>query len=185
MIRIRHADPTTDAAACVEIYAPFVTGSAVSFDEVPPTVDEFAHKIEKLSQTHAFLVALDETEKVLGFAYSSPYRERLAYRWSAEVSVYIDSSARGLGIGRALYRDLLELMRRQGMKVAVAGITQPNPASMALHRSCGFLPVGTFERIGYKDGAWRDVAFLSLQLDPDAGEDAPPEPSSAPRLTHD
>jgi L-amino acid N-acyltransferase YncA len=180
-MEIRDADPLGDAAACVAIYAPFVTDSSVSFDEVPPTVEEFAEKIKKLSQTHAFLVALEDGQ-VIGFAYSSPYRERVAYRWSAEVSVYINGDYRGRGIGKALYDVLLDLMRRQGMRVAIAGITQPNPASMALHQSCGFVPVGVFERIGYKQGGWRDVAFLSLQLVSGESEDPPQEPSPAARL---
>jgi L-amino acid N-acyltransferase YncA len=182
-MQIRHADPARDAAACVEIYSPFVTDSAVSFDVVPPTVEEFSAKIAHLSDTHAFLVA-DDAGRVAGYAYSSPYRERVAYRWSAEVSVYVHSDYRGHGVGRQLYEALLELMRRQGVRVAIAGITQPNPASMALHHSCGFRTVGVFERIGFKAGAWRDVAFLALELAPDADlSQAPDELDPSQRLT--
>jgi L-amino acid N-acyltransferase YncA len=181
-MQIRHADPVQDAAPCLEIYSPYVSDSAVSFDIVPPTVEEFSAKIAHLSETHAFLIA-DDAGRVAGYAYSSPYRERAAYRWSAEVSVYVHPDYRGRGVGRLLYDDLLELMRRQGMRVAIAGITQPNPASMALHRSCGFHMVGVFERIGYKAGAWRDVAFLALELAPDAdGSAAPEEPDPSRRL---
>jgi L-amino acid N-acyltransferase YncA len=173
-VHIRHADPVADAAACVEIYTPFVTESAVSFDIVPPTVEEFSAKIAHLSETHAFLVA-DDDGAVAGYAYSAAYRERAAYRWSAEVSVYVHPDHRGEGIGRKLYDVLLELMRRQGMQMAIAGITQPNPASMALHHRCGFRTVGVFERIGYKAGEWRDVAFLALDLVPDADLSAVPD----------
>ncbi len=182
-MQIRHADPVQDAAACLEIYRPFVTDSAVSFDIVPPTVEEFSAKIAHLSETHAFLVA-DDAGRVAGYAYSAPYRERAAYRWSGEVSVYVHPDYRGRGVGRALYDALLALMRRQGMRVAIAGITQPNPASMALHHSCGFRTVGVFERIGYKADAWRDVAFLALDLAPDADPSAPPdEPDPTQRVT--
>jgi phosphinothricin acetyltransferase len=182
-MQIRHADPVADAAACVEIYTPFVIDSAVSFDIVAPTVAEFSAKIAHLSETHAFLVA-DDDGRVAGYAYSGPYRERAAYRWSAEVSVYVHPDYRGQGIGRRLYDALFALMRRQGVRTAIAGITQPNPASMALHHSCGFHTVGIFERIGYKADAWRDVAFLALDLAPDADLSvAPDEPDPSQRLT--
>ncbi|HET9074734.1 MAG TPA: GNAT family N-acetyltransferase [Solirubrobacteraceae bacterium] len=173
-MQIRRADPARDAAACVEIYRPFVVDSAVSFDITPPTPEEFAEKIARVSQTHAFLVA-DDDGTVAGYAYSAPYRERAAYRWSAEVSVYVHADYRGRGVGRRLYDVLLDLMRRQGLRTAIAGITQPNPASMALHEACGFTSVGIFERIGFKAGAWRDVAFLALELHDDADLGQPPE----------
>ncbi|WP_249012391.1 GNAT family N-acetyltransferase [Conexibacter sp. DBS9H8] len=181
-MQIRHADPDRDAAACVEIYRPFVIDSAVSFDISVPSVAEFTAKIAQLSQTHAFLVA-DDGGTVAGYAYSGPYRERAAYRWSAEVSVYVHPVYRGRGVGRRLYDALLALMRAQGMRTAIAGVTQPNPASMALHHSCGFRTVGVFERVGYKAGAWRDVAFLSLDLAPELDPLAsPPEPRAEVRL---
>ena len=180
-MQIRHADPVVDAAACVAIYSPFVTDSAVSFDIVAPTVEEFSAKIAQLSRTHAFLVA-DADGEIAGYAYAGPYRERAAYRWSAEVSVYVHPDHRGRGVGRRLYDVLLELMRRQGLRTAIAGITQPNPASMALHESCGFRSVGVFERIGYKAGAWRDVAFLALELQPDTDPHAVPDEPRRVRL---
>jgi L-amino acid N-acyltransferase YncA len=181
-MQIRSADPETDAAACVEIYAPFVFESAVSFDEQPPTVAEFAEKIRKLSAGYPFLVAEAPEGVIAGFAYAGSYRERPAYRWSAESSVYTHPDYRGHGVGKLLYVTLIEMLRAQGIRAVVAGITQPNPASMALHHSCGFQTVGTFERIGYKFGAWRDVAFLLLQLAQD-GDAPPPEPGAPQRIS--
>ena len=172
-MQIRHADPVSDAAACVQIYTPFVTDSAVSFDEQPPTLEQFSDKIAHLNESHAFLVA-EVDGQIAGYAYAAPYRERVAYRWAAEVSVYVASANRHQGVGRRLYEALLELMRRQGFRIAIAGITQPNDASMALHTSLGFAPVGIFRRIGYKHGAWRDVAFLELDLQPDADPNLAP-----------
>ncbi len=183
-LQIRHADPVADAAACVEIYTPFVVDSAVSFDIVAPTVEEFSAKIAHLLETHAFLVA-DDAGRVAGYAYSGPYRERAAYRWSAEVSVYVHPDYRGRGVGRQLYEVLLAVMRRQGLRTAIAGVTQPNPASMALHHACGFQIVGVFERIGYKAGAWRDVAFLALELDPDVDPTRTPDEPRRARLPGD
>ena len=177
-MRIRNADPGKDAAACAAIYEPFVTESATSFDEEPPTAAYFTHKIEELSAVYPFLVATEDDE-VIGYAYASEYRARAAYRWSAEVSVYIHADHRGKGVGRELYRVLLDLMRKQGFRAAIAGITVPNQASIALHERCGFELVGVFKRIGFKLGEWRDVAFLELQL---AGAEPPGDAPGPPLL---
>ena len=113
---------------------------------------------------------------MVGFAYGSPHRERAAYRWSAEVSVYVDSRNHRRGIGRALYEALFDMLRAQRLLIACAGITLPNDASVALHESFGFAPVGVYRQIGYKSGAWHDVGWwqLALAARPDAGP--PPEP---------
>jgi phosphinothricin acetyltransferase len=171
---IRPADPERDAAACLAIYAPFVAGSAVSFEEVPPTEPEFTARIERLSGSHAFLVAEDDAGAVAGFAYGGPHRERAAYRWATEVSVYLDAAHRGQRLGTRLYAALSERLVSRGYRVALAGITLPNAASVALHESCGFTRVGAYERIGFKAGAWRDVLWLTRQLVPDSVDDDPP-----------
>src|SRR5207248_8841347 len=102
-----------------------------------------------------------------------PHRERAAYRWAADVSVYVDPKRHRRGYGRALYRDLLALLAAQGLYIACAGVTLPNEASVALHESLGFAPVGIYRRIGYKLGAWWDVGWWQLSLrEPDGG--APP-----------
>lgn len=183
-MRIRHADPERDAAACAAIYAPFVVGTAVTFEQVPPSPARFSHRIERVSATHAFLVADDGD--VAGFAYAGPHRERPGYRWSCETSVYVHDRCRGRGVGRALYRALLPLLTAQGLWVALAGITLPNPASVALHESCGFRLVGTYQRIGWKAGAWRDVGWwqCALRASSEGAADAPQpdEPGPPPRL---
>ena len=173
---IRPVDPARDAAACLAIYAPFVTESAVSFEEVPPTEAEFTARVARLAASHAFLVAEDDDGTIAGFAYGGPHRERAAYRWATEVSVYLDTAHRGRGLGATLYHELLSDLTERGWRVALAGITLPNEASVALHESCGFRRVGVFERIGWKAGAWRDVLFLSKRLAPDAAD-----PPAAPR----
>jgi L-amino acid N-acyltransferase YncA len=173
---IRPADPARDADVCAAIYAPFVAGTAISFEAVPPTQAEFAARIERMAATHAFLVAVGDDGTVAGFAYGCPHRERAAYRWATEVSVYLADGCRGRGIGRALYAELLPRLGRRGYQVALAGVALPNDASLALHRACGFEPVGTFRRIGWKDGGWRDVTWLQLELVP-AAPTPPPEPA--------
>lgn len=175
---IRRADPARDADACAAIYAPFATDSAVSFEENAPGPTEFAERIHHYQDSHAYLVAEIDGE-VAGFAYASPYRERPAYRWAAESSVYISDRHRHQGIGKALYVALFQVLRDSGFKVVIAGITVPNPASLALHSALGFQHVGTFPKVGYKHGAWRDVAFLSLQLAPQDDGDEPPAPDAS------
>jgi L-amino acid N-acyltransferase YncA len=168
---IRDADPLSDAEACAAIYRPYVSDSVASFEEQPPTADEMRGRMHG---AHAWLVA--ETEgRVIGYAYASPHHTRAAYRWAADVAVYIDAAHHRAGVGRALYTPLIERLRAAGFWKLCAGITEPNEASTALHLAFGFRPVGTYERIGWKAGAWHDVSWLALDLRP--GESgAPPEP---------
>src|SRR5215218_7479096 len=172
--RIRDADPARDAAACAAIYAPHVEGSSVSFEERAPDATEMAARIERCGTSHAWLVA-ERGGEVVGYAYATAFNERPAYRWSASVSVYIAEGARGEGIGRALYEALLARLLERGFRMACAGITLPNEASVGLHETLGFEPVGINREIGWKEGAWRDVGWYQLELSP-AGEDPPPEP---------
>ena len=174
---IRHAD-AADAAGCLAIYGPFADATAVSFEGPAPTLDEFAQRMARIARTHAFLVAEHEGH-IAGFAYAGVHRERPAYRWSAEVSVYLGEDHRGQGLGRALYGALFPLLEEQGYRTLLAGVSLPNPASIALHRSLGFEDVGVYRRIGWKAGSWRDVAWLALQLGADTFETEPP-PSPGP-----
>jgi len=171
---IRDADPARDGAACAAIYAPHVEGSAVSFEERAPAAAEMAARIERCGAGHAWLVAEREGE-VVGYAYATAFNERPAYRWSASVSVYVAAGARGQGVGRALYEALFERLRERGFRMACAGITLPNAASVGLHQRLGFELVGVNREIGWKDGAWCDVGWYQLELTP-AGEGPPPEP---------
>lgn len=171
---IRHADPAADAPACAEIYAPFVRDTAVSFEEDPPGADELARRIAAQSRCHPWLVAERDGEPA-GFAYASPHRSRAAYRWAADVAVYVVARHQRRGVGRELYRGLLELLRRQGLRTACAGITLPNDPSVALHEALGFVPVGVYRNIGWKAGAWRDVGWWQLELSR-PGRGTPAEP---------
>jgi L-amino acid N-acyltransferase YncA len=170
---IRDAIPERDAAACAAIYAPHVEASATSFEESAPTATEMATRIERISTTHPWLVAEWENE-LLGYAYACQHRQRPAYRWAADVSVYVGEEHCRKGIGKDLYEALLSSLRRQRFGVACAGITLPNEASVALHERLGFVPVGVFRRIGWKAGAWRDVGWWQLDFGP--GDTPPAEP---------
>jgi L-amino acid N-acyltransferase YncA len=172
---IRPADPDRDAAACAAIYAPSVEATPISFEVTPPDGAEFAARIARYSATHQFLVA-EEDGEVLGYAYACRWRERPAYDWSVEVSVYVGAEHQGKGVGRALYEELFPRLRAQGYRVAVAGITLPNPASIALHEGLGFVSIGALREIGWKLDGWRDVGYWQLHLSPGAA-DPPARPT--------
>ena len=160
---LRHADPERDGAACAAIYAPFVRASAVSFEEYAPDAAGFAERIRQTTRTHPWLVLEDEG-LLVGFAYASHHRSRAAYRWAADVAIYIDPAHHGKGAGRRLYEALFDLMRRQNLRTACAGIALPNAASVGLHEALGFERVGVYRAIGYKAGAWHDVVWMQLAL---------------------
>jgi len=157
-----------DAGACAAIYAPYVRDTTITFETEPPTPAEMAARIANLSKTHAWLV-LEIDGEVAGYAYGSPYKERAAYRWSCEVSVYLAADRRRAGGGKALYEALFARLAERGFQVAVAGMTQPNEPSVGLHRAMGFEPIGTYRRIGWKHGAWRDVTWMQRDLVPSTG----------------
>jgi phosphinothricin acetyltransferase len=177
---VRHADPARDAAACAAIYAPYVEASSVSFETDAPDAEQFAARIAETSARYPWLVLEDDGGRVAGYAYATQHRARAAYRWAADVAVYVDPEVHGRGAGWRLYEALLGLLRRQGLRIACAGVTLPNDASVGLHRALGFEHVGTYRAIGWKAGAWRDVAWFELLLAPDvddgAGDAQPPEP---------
>ena len=178
---VRHADPERDAAACAAIYAPYVTGSAVSFEDVAPTADELAARIARLAEQYPWLV-LDDDGRVAGYAYASRHHPRAAYRWAVDVAVYVDPEYQGAGAGRRLYETLLDLLRCQGLRVACAGVALPNDASVGLHRALGFEPDGTYRDIGWKAGAWRDVSWWQLRLQGAVGgDDGPPADPGPPQ----
>jgi L-amino acid N-acyltransferase YncA len=165
LMLLRHAAAHTDGEPCAAIYAPYVGDSAVSFEEEPPDGSEMSRRIRRIESTHPWLVV--ELDGVpAGFAYASPHRARSAYRWAADVSVYVDPRHHRRGFGSMLYGALLALLRRQRLHAACAGITLPNDASVGLHESLGFAPVGVYRSIGWKGGAWRDVGWWQLQLSP-------------------
>lgn len=178
---VRHADPQRDGAACAAIYASYVDGSGVSFEDVAPTAAQFAARIAETSKRHPWLV-LEDDGRIVAYAYASPHRARAGYRWAVDVAVYVDSAWQGRGAGRSLYEALLGLLRRQGLRSAVAGITLPNDASIGLHRALGFEQVGTYREIGWKAGAWRDVSWWQLRLAHCDDDGRPPEPRGPQQL---
>jgi phosphinothricin acetyltransferase len=153
-----------DAAQIQAIYAPIVSSTIISFELDPPTVDELRQRIATTLSTLPWLVC-ERYNMILGYAYAGPHRSRAAYQWSVDVSAYVHASAQRIGVGRALYTSLFAALRLQGFYNAYAGITLPNPASVGLHESLGFTPVGVYRNVGYKFGAWHDVGWWQRTLE--------------------
>lgn len=164
---MRHAlirDATIDdAPACAAIYAPYVTETSLTFELVPPTEQEMGERIIAAQREHAWIV-LQGTDGVIGYAYGGTFRARAAYRWTCEVSIYLDRGRHRSGAGRALYSELLPRLAARGMRTAVACTTLPNDAGLGLHRAMGFRDVGIMRGVGYKHGAWHDVAWTQRDL---------------------
>ncbi len=174
---IRAADPESDAAAVADIYRPAVQTGVASFEEVAPGAEEMAGRMRATLERLPWLVAVEsEARRVVGYAYAGPHRERAGYRWSVDISVYVHAEQHGKGIGRALYGELLAMLRRQGYVNAFAGITLPNNASVALHQSIGMSLVGVYRGAGFKFGAWRDVAWYGMRLAEPDGHPVEPIP---------
>jgi L-amino acid N-acyltransferase YncA len=170
-VTLRLATPD-DGGACAAVYAPYVEGTSISFEHVPPDDAEMGARIERATvRTPWVLAEVDGT--VRAYAYATRHRDRPAYDWTAETAVYVDRNHAGRGLGRATMTAVLEILRLQGAHLAVAGITPPNPASVALHRSLGFTRVGVFEAIGYKFGAWHGVEWFELELGDRVRDPAP------------
>jgi len=154
---------TADAEAIAAIYRPIVETTAISFETEPPTADEMAQRIRQRLVYWPWLVC-DRGGDVLGYAYGSRFRDRAAYQWSVEVTVYVNPRAHRSGVGRALYTSLFRLLALQGFYNAYAGITLPNEASVGLHEAMGFLPAGVYRNVGFKFDLWHDVSWWSLEL---------------------
>lgn len=173
---IRLATPA-DGAACAAIYRPYVERTGITFELVPPTPEEMAARIERVLARTPWLVAeLDGV--VRGYAYGSRHRERAAYDWTVETTVYVDEAAARRGIGRACMTALLEILRLQGFHLAVAGVTLPNDGSVGLHRALGFDPIGEYPAIGFKLGRWHAVAWFARELGPRPAAPPPIRPIS-------
>ena len=152
-----------------------MSATAISFEQDVPDEHELELRLGRITQTHPWLIA-EQNGEVIGYAYGSPHRERAAYRWATDVTVYVSPDHHGRGVGRGLYEALISQLADQGFQVACAGITLPNEGSVALHRALGFTEVGVYRRIGFKFGAWHDVAWWQRELRPAEGQPAGPGP---------
>ena len=174
-MRLRAATPD-DAAAIADIYAPFVTDSVVSFETDPPDAAAMRARIEAGGALYPWIVAEEAGGAIFGYAYAARFRERPAYRFTVETSVYLHPDACGRGLGAALYAPLLAVLEAQGFTQAIAAITLPNEASVRLHERLGFQSAGTYRQVGWKLGAWHDVGLWQRALARPATVPAEPRP---------
>jgi L-amino acid N-acyltransferase YncA len=177
-VRLRAAT-SADAAAIAAIYAPFVTDSPVSFETAPPTAEDMRARIEAGGDLYPWIVAADEQDVILGYAYATAFRARPAYRYVVETSVYLGRGEQGRGIGTRLYHSLLATLEAQGFTQAIAAITLPNPGSVALHERLGFAAAGVYRQVGYKMGEWLDVGLWQRPLGPATNPPVEPKPIAA------
>ena len=171
-----------DAAGIAEIYRPYVVSTPISFEIEPPDEIEIQKRIDGILPAYPWLV-LEQAGRVVGYAYASRHSARAAYQWSVDMSVYVHSDFQRRGIGRGLYVSLVRILRAQGFFNAYAGVTLPNPGSVGLHESIGFQAIGVYRNVGYKMGAWHDVGWWELALQPSVAEPRPP--LSFPELQKD
>lgn len=177
---IRLASPT-DAVAILAIYAPYIRNTSLTFETGVPPVADFANRIRSYMEYFPWLV-YEEQGQVRGYAYASRYREREAYQWSVECSVYIHDDHHRSGIAGKLYSVLFDLLKAQGFTTVYAVINLPNDPSVAFHESMGFRYFATYEKVGYKLGKWKNVGWWQLQLNDYIME--PPAPIHFSQLDH-
>ena len=172
-MHIRSATPQ-DAEAIVAIFAPVVRDTVISFEWEAPSLEVMRARIEKTLDRYPWLVAEDVQGRVAGYVYAGSHRDPPSYQWSVNTSVYIHESARGQGLARRLYEQLHQELVELGYFRGYVGISVPHPASVALHESLGYRPIGVYEKVGFKHGAWRDVGWWCKELQPLVDNPPPP-----------
>lgn len=166
-----------DSSSILEIYAPFITNGGVSFETTVPPLPDFEIRLKTIAAKYPFLVA-EIDHKVAGYAYAGLHRDRDAYKWIVETSVYLHPDFRKQGLGEQLYQQLFDILQQRNFVWAYAGITQPNESSMALHTKMGFSVFATYLNAGWKNGQWYDVVWLRKPVN--QASSPPPEPIFGP-----
>ena len=160
-LRLASAD---DAPSLLQIYAQYID-TPVTFECALPSVQEFAGRIRSVSGDYPYLVC-EENGRIAGYAYAHRQKEREAYQWNAELSIYLDGSFTSRGLGAKLYLALFALLKLQGVHTVYGGVTLPNEKSERLHASLGFRRLGVYRNTGYKCRAWHDVAWFEKEIAP-------------------
>ena len=158
-----------DAAAIARIYNHYVVNTTVSFEEQPVSVEEMRDRITEVTSADLPWLVIEQDGQLAGYAYASKWKGRCAYRFSVEVSVYLDPAVARRGLGSRLYQALFAALRERGVHVAIGGIAQPNPASVALHEKFGMQKVAHFKEVGFKFNQWLDVGYWQIVLPDQTG----------------
>ena len=150
-----------DLDAVAGIFAHYVTSSVFTFEEVPPTVAQWRQRLVALAENHLPFLVAEVDGTVAGYAYASPWRPKPAYRHTVEDSIFLAPGYQGKGLGRLLLDALLSACAAAGCRQVIAVIAgSGDPASVALHRACGFTEAGRLTQVGYKHGRWIDTVLL-------------------------
>jgi len=173
---IRLATPD-DAAGILAIYAPYITNTSLTFEMEVPALEAFAERIRSYLVNWPWLVC-EKEGRIAGYAYATRYRERTAYQWCTESSIYIHEDFQHLGIGKRLYEALFQILQKQGFRNVYAVINLPNEKSVTFHENLGFTYFATYEQVGYKLGKWKNVGWWRLVINEFGDEPAPPIPFS-------
>lgn len=154
----------SDAQQIANIYNYYIENTVITFEEQLVSAKDIQERIEKIKQAgHIWLVS-EIDEQIVGYAYSAPWRDRSAYRFASEVSVYLSNASQGKGLGSLLYQSLFEQLKSTQIKILISGITLPNEASVALHEKFGMEKVAYFHDVGFKFNQWLDVGYWQLKL---------------------
>lgn len=161
MIRLAN---TKDAQAILNIYKEYFS-TPITFEYNVPSIEEFTKRIEDVLKEYPYYV-YEEDGKILGYAYAHKFKERTAYGWDAEISIYIDKNYQSRGLGKALCLKLLETLKAQNVVNVYSVISVPNEKSQKLHESLGFKQIALYEKTGYKLNAWHDIAVYLIRVNP-------------------
>lgn len=169
MIRVAKA---ADIEEILAIYAPYVKETAITFEYTVPTLEEFRERMKKTLTKYPYLVAVQETE-ILGYTYASEFKNRAAYDWAVETTIYVKQDSRKSGVGKKLYQALEEVLKRQNICNLYACIAYPNPGSIGFHEHLGYQTIGHFSKCGYKFETWYDMIWMEKMI---AEHDQHPKP---------
>lgn len=170
----RFATPD-DAAAILDIYAPYIRNTVMTFEFVVPTIEEFTERVDGITSKYPYLVC-EENGVILGYAYAGSYRGRAAFQWDVELSVYLRPESQGRGIATGFYDRLLPMLEQLGYRNVYASIVPPNPQSIGLQEKYGFETLCIFEKCGYKLGQWCDLLWMHKQIGDWSKPPVPPVP---------
>lgn len=161
-LKIREAT-LEDAPRLLEIYTPYVENTDITFEYVPPTIEEFQERMKNVMIKFPYLVILSD-DQIIGYAYASDYRTRIAYQYVSELSIYIDNNFHHMHAGTILYQKLMDILKKQNYQIVYACITYPNDASIAFHKKLGFEQIAYFKNCGFKQNHWLDMIWMEKRI---------------------
>ena len=179
MAVIRLANPNADSEQLAAIYYPYVINTAITFDTKPVEGHSFHDKMTKSMSVYPWLVCEHERE-IMGYTHGAQFRDKDAFKWTVETTVYVKEAAHGLGIGKSLYKTLINCLKLQNFGLCIGVITLPNPTSEYLHENLGFKKGMVIKKAGYKLGKWHDVGIWSADISSQG--DKPTSPLTLPEI---